>query len=41
MFLCNTEHYGYLPLPLETKQTLEEEVESFSHTVTEALSVYH
>ncbi|KAK7158764.1 hypothetical protein R3I94_005183 [Phoxinus phoxinus] len=37
MFLCNQEHYGYLPLPLETKQTLEEEVESFSHTVTEAL----
>ncbi|XP_077060954.1 procollagen galactosyltransferase 2 [Siphateles boraxobius] len=37
MFLCNKEHYGYLPLPLEIKQTLEEEVESFSHTVTEAL----
>ncbi|XP_056122676.1 procollagen galactosyltransferase 2 [Rhinichthys klamathensis goyatoka] len=37
MFLCNKEHYGYLPLPLEMKQTLEEEVESFSHTVTEAL----
>ncbi|XP_067309262.1 procollagen galactosyltransferase 2 [Pseudorasbora parva] len=37
MFLCNKEHYGYLPLPLNTKQTLEEEVESFSHTVTEAL----
>ncbi|XP_051722782.1 procollagen galactosyltransferase 2 [Ctenopharyngodon idella] len=37
MFLCNKEHYGYLPLPLKTKQTQEEEVESFSHTVTEAL----
>ncbi|XP_073705859.1 procollagen galactosyltransferase 2 [Garra rufa] len=37
MFICNKEHYGYLPLPLITKQTLEEEVESFSHTVTEAL----
>uniref|UniRef100_A0A8C1TVD0 Si:ch211-13f8.2 n=1 Tax=Cyprinus carpio TaxID=7962 RepID=A0A8C1TVD0_CYPCA len=37
MFICNQEHYGYLPLPLNTKQTLEEEVESFSHTVTEAL----
>uniref|UniRef100_A0A671LV20 Si:ch211-13f8.2 n=1 Tax=Sinocyclocheilus anshuiensis TaxID=1608454 RepID=A0A671LV20_9TELE len=36
MFICNKEHYGYLPLPLNTKQTLEE-VESFSHTVTEAL----
>ncbi|KAK2901303.1 hypothetical protein Q8A67_009418 [Cirrhinus molitorella] len=37
MFICNKEHYGYLPLPLNTRQTLEEEVESFSHTVTEAL----
>ncbi|KAF4116815.1 procollagen galactosyltransferase 2 [Onychostoma macrolepis] len=37
MFICNHEHYGYLPVPLNTKQTLEEEVESFSHTVTEAL----
>ncbi|XP_073710249.1 procollagen galactosyltransferase 2 isoform X1 [Misgurnus anguillicaudatus] len=37
MFVCNKEHYGYLPLPLKTKQSLEEEVESFSHTVTEAL----
>ncbi|XP_056328120.1 procollagen galactosyltransferase 2 [Danio aesculapii] len=37
MFICNREHYGYLPQPLEMKQTLEEEVESFSHTVTEAL----
>uniref|UniRef100_A0A671P346 Procollagen galactosyltransferase 2-like n=1 Tax=Sinocyclocheilus anshuiensis TaxID=1608454 RepID=A0A671P346_9TELE len=37
MFICNQEHYGYLPVPLNTKQTLEEEVESFSHTFTEAL----
>uniref|UniRef100_A0A8C1PWC0 Si:ch211-13f8.2 n=1 Tax=Cyprinus carpio TaxID=7962 RepID=A0A8C1PWC0_CYPCA len=28
MFTCNKEHYGYLPLPLNTKPTLEEEVES-------------
>uniref|UniRef100_A0A673N2X2 Si:ch211-13f8.2 n=1 Tax=Sinocyclocheilus rhinocerous TaxID=307959 RepID=A0A673N2X2_9TELE len=39
MFICNKEHYGYLPLPLNTKQKTLEEVESFSHTVTEALSV--
>uniref|UniRef100_A0A673MWD2 Si:ch211-13f8.2 n=1 Tax=Sinocyclocheilus rhinocerous TaxID=307959 RepID=A0A673MWD2_9TELE len=38
MFICNKEHYGYLPLPLNTKQKTLEEVESFSHTVTEALS---
>ncbi|XP_051557514.1 procollagen galactosyltransferase 2 [Myxocyprinus asiaticus] len=37
MFICNKEHYGYLPLPLNSKQSLEEEMESFSHTVTEAL----
>uniref|UniRef100_A0A673N533 Si:ch211-13f8.2 n=1 Tax=Sinocyclocheilus rhinocerous TaxID=307959 RepID=A0A673N533_9TELE len=37
MFICNKEHYGYLPLPLNTKQKTLEEVESFSHTVTEAL----
>lgn len=38
MFVCNREHYGYLPVPLGTKQTLEDEVESFTHTLTEAMS---
>ncbi|XP_053355261.1 procollagen galactosyltransferase 2 [Clarias gariepinus] len=37
MFVCNQEHYGYLPVPLETKQTLEDEKESFTHTLTEAM----
>ncbi|XP_030630612.1 procollagen galactosyltransferase 2 [Chanos chanos] len=41
MFVCNKEHYGYLPLPLKSHQTLEEEVESFSHTVSEALIEYN
>uniref|UniRef100_A0A674CQB4 Procollagen galactosyltransferase 2-like n=1 Tax=Salmo trutta TaxID=8032 RepID=A0A674CQB4_SALTR len=40
MYICNREHYGYLPLPLKQEQSLEEEVESFSHTMTEALSEY-
>ncbi|KAK3567890.1 hypothetical protein QTP86_027309 [Hemibagrus guttatus] len=37
MFVCNREHYGYLPVPLQTQQTLEDETESFSHTLTEAM----
>ncbi|XP_062337403.1 procollagen galactosyltransferase 2 [Osmerus eperlanus] len=40
MYLCNREHYGYLPLPLKQHQSLEEEVESFTHTLTEALIDY-
>uniref|UniRef100_A0AAY5EG09 Glycosyl transferase family 25 domain-containing protein n=1 Tax=Electrophorus electricus TaxID=8005 RepID=A0AAY5EG09_ELEEL len=35
MFVCNWEHYGYLPVPLRSQQTLEEEVDSFVHTLTE------
>lgn len=38
MYVCNRDHYGYLPVPLEQDQTLEEEEESFTHTLTEALS---
>ncbi|KAI4901834.1 hypothetical protein NFI96_032275 [Prochilodus magdalenae] len=38
MFVCNREHYGYLPVPLREQQTLKEEAESFSHTLTEAMS---
>ncbi|KAM6948681.1 LOW QUALITY PROTEIN: B-cell lymphoma 6 protein-like [Aplochiton taeniatus] len=41
MYVCNRDHYGYLPLPLKQHQSLEEEVESFSHTVTEALLSVH
>ncbi|KAG7227142.1 hypothetical protein INR49_013940 [Caranx melampygus] len=37
MYVCNRDHYGYLPVPLKQDQTLGEEEESFSHTVTEAL----
>ncbi|KAL0966758.1 hypothetical protein UPYG_G00299770 [Umbra pygmaea] len=40
MYICNREHYGYLPLPLKPEQSQEEEVESFSHTLTEALIDY-
>ena len=38
MYLCNREHYGYLPIPLKAQQTLEEEVENLIHVQTEAMS---
>ncbi|XP_068995636.1 procollagen galactosyltransferase 2 [Embiotoca jacksoni] len=37
MYVCNKDHYGYLPVPLKQDQTVEEEEESFTHTHTEAL----
>ncbi|XP_059200798.1 procollagen galactosyltransferase 2 [Centropristis striata] len=40
MYVCNKEHYGYLPVPLKQDETLEAEEESFSHTLTEALISY-
>ncbi|XP_041848732.1 procollagen galactosyltransferase 2 isoform X2 [Melanotaenia boesemani] len=40
MYVCNKDHYGYLPVPLRQDQTLEEEKESFTHTLTEALIDY-
>uniref|UniRef100_A0A665TKE7 Procollagen galactosyltransferase 2-like n=1 Tax=Echeneis naucrates TaxID=173247 RepID=A0A665TKE7_ECHNA len=40
MYVCNRDHYGYLPVPLKQDQTVEEEEESFSHTLTEALIDY-
>lgn len=38
MHVCNREHYGFLPVPLKAQQTVEDESESFIHTITEALS---
>ncbi|KAI1891637.1 hypothetical protein AGOR_G00145830 [Albula goreensis] len=37
MYICNREHYGFLPVPLKPQQNLEDEEESFSHTIAEAL----
>uniref|UniRef100_A0AAR2M2E1 Glycosyl transferase family 25 domain-containing protein n=1 Tax=Pygocentrus nattereri TaxID=42514 RepID=A0AAR2M2E1_PYGNA len=37
MHVCNREHYGFLPIPLKAHQSVEDEEESFTHTVTEAL----
>uniref|UniRef100_A0A3Q1HE24 Glycosyl transferase family 25 domain-containing protein n=1 Tax=Anabas testudineus TaxID=64144 RepID=A0A3Q1HE24_ANATE len=37
MYVCNREHYGFLPVPLKPQQNVEDESESFIHTITEAL----
>lgn len=35
MFVCNRETYGYLPVPLRSHNTLQDEADSFLHTVLE------
>ncbi|KAG7488226.1 hypothetical protein MATL_G00030280 [Megalops atlanticus] len=37
MYVCNREHYGFLPVPLKAQQNVEDEEESFSHTIAEAM----
>eukprot|EP00071_Canis_lupus_P043854 XP_022277411.1 procollagen galactosyltransferase 2 [Canis lupus familiaris] len=37
MYLCNREHYGYLPIPLKPHQTLQEDIENFIHVQIEAM----
>ncbi|XP_060053804.1 procollagen galactosyltransferase 2 [Erinaceus europaeus] len=37
MYLCNREHYGYLPIPLKPQQTLQEDVENLIHVQIEAM----
>ncbi|KAM4629116.1 procollagen galactosyltransferase 2 isoform 1-T1 [Polymixia lowei] len=37
MYLCNREHYGFLPVPLKAQQNVDDESESFIHTITEAM----
>ncbi|OBS70483.1 hypothetical protein A6R68_00975 [Neotoma lepida] len=38
MYLCNKEHYGYLPIPLKPHQTLQEDIENLIHVQIEAMS---
>ncbi|CAL1593921.1 unnamed protein product [Knipowitschia caucasica] len=40
MYVCNREHYGFLPVPLKAQQNVDDERESFIHTITEALIDY-
>lgn len=35
MFVCNKETYGYFPVPLRSHNTLQDEADSFLHTVLE------
>ncbi|XP_027469517.1 procollagen galactosyltransferase 2 [Zalophus californianus] len=37
MYLCNREHYGYLPIPLKPHQTLQEDIENLIHVQIEAM----
>ncbi|XP_061593641.1 procollagen galactosyltransferase 2 [Cololabis saira] len=37
MYVCNREHYGFMPVPLKAQQNVDDEKESFIHTITEAL----
>ncbi|NWH34001.1 GT252 galactosyltransferase, partial [Chloropsis hardwickii] len=39
MFICNREHYGFLPMPLKPQQSLQEEAENFVHSLIEAMRV--
>ncbi|NXC79997.1 GT252 galactosyltransferase, partial [Cercotrichas coryphoeus] len=39
MFICNREHYGFLPMPLKPQQSLQEEAENFVHALIEAMRV--
>uniref|UniRef100_A0A8C1SCA8 procollagen galactosyltransferase n=1 Tax=Cyprinus carpio TaxID=7962 RepID=A0A8C1SCA8_CYPCA len=35
MFICNKETYGYLPVPLRAHSTMQDEADSFIHTLLE------
>ncbi|XP_069911110.1 procollagen galactosyltransferase 2 isoform X3 [Oryctolagus cuniculus] len=37
MYLCNREHYGYLPIPLKPHQTLQEDEDDLVHVQIEAM----
>ncbi|XP_032082006.1 procollagen galactosyltransferase 2 [Thamnophis elegans] len=37
MYICNREHYGYLPVPLKPHQMLEDEGDNIVHMLSEAM----
>ena len=37
MFVCNKEVYGFLPVPLRSHSTLQDETESFMHVLLEIM----
>lgn len=41
MFVCNKETYGHLPVPLRAHSTMQDEADSFIHTVLEVNGMFH
>ncbi len=41
MFLCNKEIYGHLPVPLRAHSTMQDEADSFIHTLLEVNGKFH
>lgn len=37
MYVCNKEVYGFLPVPLRSHSTLQDEAESFMHVELEVM----
>lgn len=37
MYVCNKEMYGFLPVPLRSHSTLQDEAESFMHVQLEVM----
>uniref|UniRef100_A0A8C4WZZ5 Glycosyl transferase family 25 domain-containing protein n=1 Tax=Eptatretus burgeri TaxID=7764 RepID=A0A8C4WZZ5_EPTBU len=37
MYICNKENYGWLPVPLKPKATMEEELDGFQHVLLEIM----
>ncbi|KAL2090041.1 hypothetical protein ACEWY4_014729 [Coilia grayii] len=37
MYICNKHHYGFLPLPSKPQQSIDDEEDSFTHILTEAM----
>ncbi|XP_048338484.1 procollagen galactosyltransferase 2 isoform X3 [Sphaerodactylus townsendi] len=37
MYICNREHYGYLPVPLKPHQMLEDDTDNIVHVLIEAM----
>uniref|UniRef100_A0A8C1SBT2 procollagen galactosyltransferase n=1 Tax=Cyprinus carpio TaxID=7962 RepID=A0A8C1SBT2_CYPCA len=40
MFICNKETYGYLPVPLRAHSTMQDEADSFIHTLLEVNGMF-
>ncbi len=41
MYICNRENYGYFPVPLRSHNTLQDEVDSFLHSLLEVMGESH